>query len=107
MFKRLDNENEEQFLWRIGQAKDNGLLDLSWEEIADIVNKEFREDIYISELREAKHEVRKEKQKLFDERTAMNKTLRETARIEEDLAKLETLIKDNGCFSFPDIQKEV
>ena len=93
MFKRLDNENEEQFLWRIGQAKDNGLLDLSWEEIADIVNKEFREDIseyrseaayrkpyqqakrfyeagtftdfsediYISELREAKHEVRNEK----------------------------------------------
>ena len=44
MFERLDNENEEQFLWRIGQAKDNGLVDLSWNEIADIMNKEFRDD---------------------------------------------------------------
>ena len=42
-FKRLEGENEEQFIWRIGQAKDSGLLDLSWTEIADIINKEFRE----------------------------------------------------------------
>ena len=45
MFKRLDDENERQFLWRLGQAKDNGLVDFSWEEIADIMNKEFREDV--------------------------------------------------------------
>ena len=45
LFKRLENENEEQFLWRLGQAKDNGLVDFSWEEIADIMNKEFREDV--------------------------------------------------------------
>lgn len=114
VIKRLDNENEEQFLWRIGQAKDNGILDLTWTEIADIMNKEFREDVseylseaayrkpyqqakrfyeagifgnltndsYIAELREAKQEVRKEKQKLFDERTAMNKLLREESRRE-------------------------
>lgn len=114
LFKRLENENEEQFLWRLGQAKDNGLVDFSWEEIADIMNKEFREDVseyrseaayrkpyqqakrfyesgtfkdfsqdnYIAELREAKHEIRKEKQKLFDERTALNKTLREEGRRE-------------------------
>lgn len=114
MFKRLDDENERQFLWRLGQAKDNGLVDFSWEEIADIMNKEFREDVseyrseaayrkpyqqakqfyeagtfskfsedtYIAELREAKHEVRKEKQKLWDERTALNKVLREEGRRE-------------------------
>ena len=114
MIQRLENENEEQFLWRLGQAKDKGELDLSWQEIADIMNKEFRddvseylseaayrkpyqqsarfwnagafsklsEDMYIVELREAKHELRKEKQKLFDERTALNKTLREQSRLE-------------------------
>ena len=128
MFKRLDNESEEQFLWRIGQAKDNGIIDLSWEEIASVMNKEFRDDTseylgeaayrkpyqqakrfyeagtfndlseskYIDELRETKQEVRKEKQKLFDERVALNKTLRENARIEEDLAKLEILIKNSS-----------
>ena len=101
-------------MWRLGQAKDNGLVDFSWEEIAGIMNKEFREDVseyrseaayrkpyqqakqfyeagtfskfsedtYIAELREAKHEVRKEKQKLWDERTALNKVLREEGRRE-------------------------
>ena len=101
-------------MWRLGQAKDNGLVDVSCEEIADIMNKEFREDVseyrseaayrkpyqqakqfyeagtfskfsedtYIAELREAKHEVRKEKQKLWDERTALNKVLREEGRRE-------------------------
>jgi UDP-2,3-diacylglucosamine pyrophosphatase LpxH len=34
-------ENEEQYLWRLGQAKDNGQLDMNWNEIADIVNKEL------------------------------------------------------------------
>lgn len=135
MIKRLDNENEEQFLWRLGQAKDSGTLDLSWDEIADIMNKEFRCDkseyrneasyrkpyqqakrfyengtfseyldsSYIDELRETKHEIRKEKQKLFDERAALNKTLRENARVEEDLSRLESLIKTNGKETLPNI----
>lgn len=41
---RLENENEEQFIFRLGHAKDSGSLDMSWEEIADIINKEFRTD---------------------------------------------------------------
>lgn len=40
---RLDGENEEQFIFRLGQAKDSGQLDMSWEELADIINHEFRE----------------------------------------------------------------
>lgn len=133
-FKRRENENEEQFIWRIGRAKDDGLLDMDWDEIGEIVNREFRpdeteyktssayrkiyqyakkmweagvfnemsEDSYIKELRSAKHEVRKEKQKLFDERTALNKSLRESARAEEDYSKLEELIKTNGTTTLPD-----
>lgn len=38
---KLKNENEEQFIWRLGQAKDSGELDMSWDEIADIINREL------------------------------------------------------------------
>ena len=132
--KRKIDENEQQYLWRLGQAKDQGLLDMDWDEIADIMNREFREDEseyrtssayrkpysmaklfmesnvfsnyieddYIEELRNAKHEVQKEKQKLFDERTALNKELRESARLEENLAYLESIIKENGQTTLPE-----
>ena len=112
---RKSGENEEQYLWRLGQAKDSGLIDLDWNGIADIMNREFREDeseyrsesayrkLYqcavklfnagvfdrytsederIRELLEAKHALQIEKQKLSDERTELNRALREQARKE-------------------------
>lgn len=112
---RKSGENEEQYLWRLGQAKDSGLIALDWNEIADIMNREFREDeseyrsesayrkLYqcavklfnagvfdrytsederINELLEAKHALQIEKQKLSDERTELNRALREQARKE-------------------------
>lgn len=49
--KRLENENEEQYIWRVAQAKDAGLIDMNWDELADNINKECRdnEDEYRSE----------------------------------------------------------
>lgn len=126
--RRKENETEEQMLWRLGQAKDNGLLDLDWDEIGDIMNREFREDEseyrtssayrkpyqqakrffdsgifkdkndaeYANELREAKHDLRREKQRLFDERTQLNRTLREQARTDNDLAYLGKLISEKA-----------
>lgn len=45
ILKRLDGETENQALWRIGKAKANGLLgDVTWIEVAEFFNKEFRED---------------------------------------------------------------
>lgn len=38
---RKDTENEFQYLWRIGQAKDSGVLDIDWNGIADLMNKYF------------------------------------------------------------------
>mgnify|MGYP003571243341 CR=1 FL=1 len=138
--RRNKDENEEQFIWRLGQAKDNGTLDLSWDELASIINKEFRSDEseyrteaayrkpyqqaakyytagvfttdinsqdYISELQETKQEIRKEKQKLFDERVALNKKLRDSARLEEDLAYLASLIESNGTITLPSVYKPV
>lgn len=66
-------------------------------------NEKTNGDSYLDEIRAEKHEIRKEKQRLFDERTALNKTLRENARIEEDLSKLENLIKTNGVTSLPKV----
>ena len=113
--KRQPDENEEQFIWRLGQAKDSGAIDLDWSDIADIINEEFREDeseyrseaayrkpyqqskrffennafkqysdeeAYLKELRDAKFELKKEKQKVSDERTELNRQLREQARRE-------------------------
>ena len=38
---RKEKENEFQYLWRIGQAKDSGILDIDWNGIADLMNKYF------------------------------------------------------------------
>lgn len=106
------SETEEHFLWRIGQAYDHGQIDGNWKDICEVMNRTFRSDVseymgesayrkayqqakrfydagvfladsdYLDELRNAKHEIRKEKQKLFDERVALNKVLREEARKE-------------------------
>ena len=41
--KRHLGENEEQYVWRVCQLKDSGVLDVSWDELADTINKECRE----------------------------------------------------------------
>lgn len=117
--------------------KQDGTIDLDWSEIKDKYGIELASDsirkangtifggafrtaylknqIYTNpeefskekELDKKLHDIRKEKQKLFDERTALNKTLRETARVEEDLAKLETLIKENVSTTLPPINYPV
>lgn len=42
-FKKLENETEEQYLWKIGQLVDSGKVE-SWASINDIVNKELLGD---------------------------------------------------------------
>lgn len=136
---RKVGENEEQFLWRIGQAKDSGLIDLDWKEIADLMNKEFRgdeseyrsesayrklyqyarkfyesgafkqyatEDDYINELRNAKHELQMEKQKLYDERTELNRALREQARKESYIDLVSRQIQNVKPLEFDYVQRE-
>lgn len=137
--KKLQDENEEQYLWRLGQAKDNGLIDLEWDDIAALMNSEFRTDeseyrtssayrkpyqyskrmfdagvfkdktekSYANDLVEAKHELRREKQKLFDERIALNKMLREQARTDNDLAYLEKLIGEKSADLIPNCPSEI
>lgn len=42
--KRKPNENEEQYIWRVAQMKDSGILDMQWDELAEYINKECRDD---------------------------------------------------------------
>ena len=42
--KRLDGETENQTLWRVGNEKAAGLYgDITWPEIAEFMNREFRD----------------------------------------------------------------
>jgi hypothetical protein len=44
ILKIKDSETENEALWRIGKAKENGLLgDITWPTIAEVFNKHFRE----------------------------------------------------------------
>lgn len=38
---KLENENLEQYIWRLGTAKDNGSIDMNWDELAEVINKEI------------------------------------------------------------------
>lgn len=38
---KQDNENDERYIWRLGRYKDSGLLDMSWDDLADVMNKEL------------------------------------------------------------------
>ncbi len=58
------------------------------------VFRKYDKDSYIRELRETKQDLRKEKQKLFDERNELNRKLREQARKESFLEMLQRLIDD-------------
>lgn len=40
-FHMDESESVEHFIWRLGQAKDSGVVDMSWDDIADVVNKEI------------------------------------------------------------------
>lgn len=41
ILKKLPEENEDQYIWKVGQAKDSGLLDSTWEELTPRLNAEL------------------------------------------------------------------
>lgn len=122
--KRQPTETESAYIWRLGQAKDNGILDLTWAEIANLINKEFREDVseYRSESAYRKkyaiakefaegnvfkstssssdilqqiQELQKERIKLSDARTDYNRLVRREARKESYADMVKNIICEN------------
>lgn len=42
--RKKESENERQYIWRLCRLKEDGLLNMDWQELSDIFNKELRED---------------------------------------------------------------
>ena len=41
ILKKLNDENEDQYIWKVGQAKDAGLIDSTWEDLTPRLNTEL------------------------------------------------------------------
>ena len=111
-FKKLENETEEQYLWKIGQLVDSGKIE-SWASINDIINKElgideekwrdessFRKryqaakkfydgcfskmesEEYSNKLEEQCRELEKQRQKLYATKTEYTRQVRQQSRFE-------------------------
>ncbi len=110
--KKLTNETEEQYLWRVGQLVDSGKV-VSWASVNDIVNKElgideekwrdessFRKryqaakkfydgcfskmesEEYSDKLEEQCRELEKQRQKLYATKTEYTRQVRQQSRFE-------------------------
>lgn len=132
-FKKRPDENERQYIWRIGQMVDSGRID-NWSSVAPILNQELRvdesdyrtesayrkpyqyakgyyEDVfsrmvnddYANRLAEEKRDLYKERVKLQTEKTEYNKWLRENARDELLLEKFTDAIANCKPFNPPSI----
>ena len=127
--KKVD-ESELQYIWRLALAKDSGTLDMTWEELANIFNKNldtnygssafrkkfqqaqhFYDDVfskmeysYSQELMEQKRELERLKIQFRDERNAWNKQNYIDARVEQKLDYLEEELRNIGKINFPEYE---
>lgn len=125
--RRSDELLDEEYLYRIGKAKDDGLIAETWEELTPVLNEECGEEkgpctwrkhyasgkkwqaVFakqgciedVAALRERQQGIAKERIKLRDERTALNKELREQARYEVNNELWERKLAELGQTKFP------
>lgn len=106
--KRLVNESDDQYFYRVCQMKDS--LGFTWPQMAEVFNEEFGrnigdtayrkrwaayksvfdanvdkivgEDKCLKELKQAKYELEKERQKLYATKVEMNRNIRQESRAE-------------------------
>ena len=124
-FKRLENEDENAYIWRVCDNKD---LIGTWQDVCTLLNEELHHDYneswyrkmyqsfmmvfesikdkyfdneQLKKMEEKKQEIIKERFRLNDERTAYNRALRNDARLESRLDMLEKKIVDFGLINFP------
>lgn len=124
-FKKLENENYHQYIWRIDELIQSGKYK-NWKEIVSFVNQElfgddesqyrdesayrkackytrdfldsgvFSNDTeYLQKLKLEKQELQKEKQKLSDERIEFNRQIRQEARKESYVDMVKRIICEN------------
>lgn len=120
--KKMPEETETQFVYRLASAREDGLLDMTWDELADVFNRElgkkqcssayrkpyqnaqrYRDEVFnaeddaavLAKIREEKQELYKARVLLRDERNEFNRRLRDDARRENFLENLiEAMVDD-------------
>lgn len=128
---RLENETDEEVIYRICQSKEEiG----TWSDVADILNdilgfeyteskyrkqyqafekilnankKRLFEDDYAKSIEEKKQELYKERQRLSDERCSLNRQLREDARATANYEILLNAVRENGETTLPPLENVV
>lgn len=128
--KRKQEESELQYIWRLCSAKDSSALDMTWTELATVLNKELRldnvmwsesayrkkyqqakifydevfskmeSDTYNNNLMMQKRELERLKIAFRDERNAWQRQNYADKRAEETLELLETKLKQLGNINF-------
>ena len=128
--ERTENESELQYIWRLCSAKDSGILDYTWDELANVLNKNLREEDeewtssayrkkyqqakvfydevfskmesehYYQELLEQKRDLERMKIQFRDERNAWNKQNYIDARATQKLDYLEEQLISIGKTQF-------
>lgn len=117
---KYKNETELQYLWRLGSAKDSGLLSLTWPDLADILNqnlncnrtesayrkkytvlKQAKNELFVdnfvtSDTDEKIRELERAKIQFRDERNAWQKQNYLAARISSRLDILESELSSIG-----------
>lgn len=131
--KKQIDESELGYIYRLGKLRDDGVINMTWSELSDIMNKQLRDpdeewtesayrkkykllkdaydqifskyndDDYFKELTIQKQEIQKEKRKLYDERLDLNRRLREQARLETTIEKLSNSLNDIADVHFQNI----
>ena len=126
-FKRLENEDENAYIWRVCDNKD---LIGTWQDVCNLLNEELHHDYneswyrkmyqsfmmvfdsikdkyfnneQLKQMEQKKQEIIKERYRVNDERTAYNRALRNDARLDARLDMLEQKITEFGRISFPDV----
>lgn len=128
--KKAVDETELQYIWRLGSAKDSGVLDITWPDLANLFNRELRDeenaysesayrkkfqqakafyeevfskmesDDYNKEVMVQKRELERAKIAFRDERNAWQKQNYIDTRVNEKLEILESKLLDIGKTEF-------
>ena len=121
-YKRMSDEDYDNFWWRICSNKDLGIYNLTWEEVSEVLNQELAENFTSSKWRKnyqmmkkgfdkaknqnleneemvhdielKKLELQEEKIKLSSLRNDLNKTVRNTARFEQWIEEVKQAISE-------------
>ena len=127
---RLEAESLDEYIWRLGRAKNTGDLDFNWNQIADLINESFglvyTESVYRKRFKAMQRsmsvpvditdfdenvklrllEFERAKQKIRDERTAFRRGLREDARFDEFCETLLNTVEKAKPIECPEIERE-